>query len=191
MLQLPLLNMKPLLLLYDETDFGAVRLRIAAGCAAVIRGSTWGWIRKDTRRLSEDNIATIAEAMTAYILAPVEKASGVSVQLSGKCYLVGQVLDVDEFARVHSGDFVFECTSFNEKATAAHDARYLEDEATAAILFGYKYGLLAEEYFQVGGIAEWARLISASRGEQVCAMKVLHLLDTLDSLADVGTSSSG
>jgi hypothetical protein len=190
------MNVEPLLRLYDETDLDAVRRRIASGCASVIKGSVLGKRAGADRELTEDDVARMAEAMTAYILAPSyipptwDPASSealpldklpvpASVQLSEDCFGMGQVFGVDEFAEQFSRDLLAESAQFSDTRIAEHDHRYLEDQATAAILFRHKHCASGRGLFEPWAIARWVRLICADRGERVAGKKVLHLLDTL------------
>jgi hypothetical protein len=156
------------------------------GCAAVVERSTWGQFAKTGSGFTQGDIAAIAAAMTEFVSSSLDRLSVLDVSLSGDCYMIGHVFRPYDFAKQFSQDMLAESTHLSVAAIAGREATDIENQATAALLFRYRYCFLAGEFFDVGTISQWVRLMSTKSSVAVGAAMIVRLLDLLEATTEAG-----
>lgn len=180
----------PLLSLYEETDFSAVRNRLVSGCKDVITKSTWFAFATHTGRRNEDDavahidedVLKMAEAMVQHILVMHPESGDSFVGLSRNWYYVGDVSVAEEFADKHSEDLMWESTEPSNSQDKTCDPDSLFDRATAAILFRYGHCSDVDRLFGMNGLMNWVALISAIRADFASEVKLKQLIEALDAI---------
>lgn len=170
-----------LISLFREADNNGARRRLYLGCAGILRGSTWGQFAKLGEGFSDDDISKMADSITEFITCLSEGVSDNDVRLSGDCFLIGSIFNPYDFAGRSSEDILNESIYLSPKKISAMELSEIENQATAALLFRYRYCYLKQEFFGVHAISQWIGLLTAKTKAPVAACVIRHLLDSLDA----------
>lgn len=185
------MSLTPLALLLGETDESLALGRLHAGARAAIELSTWGQFAKSGLGFTASDVDGMSAAIVAFIRGTVDHLPDLSVVLSGECYLIGSQFDPLDFAERLSEDLVSESLYAARASKTSQNATEMEDRATAALLYRYKYCAIANDFFDMATIIAWARSVDRTEGQDAKIDKIPLLLRALTETVDAGISAAG
>jgi len=175
------MKLQPVLQVFGDGDEVTVREYVSKVCTSLVRRSTWGQFARDGLGFTERDAIQIGGTIAAYIVLPVDEIADLRCELSGPCYMVGRVFDPHEFARKESADLLTE--NLFPRSTDSSCFIDVDHEATAAIIYRYRYCFLEDEFFDIRGIALWVRMLSGRYDNSILLRRLVALLQALEAIS--------